>query len=141
MTGFYAEEKTIQAMIDEFSSKFTEKEKSKLSSDFLDLKESDFEMLGYVVYYVDEDQFLTKNDKPKHPDDLEFNGMQEWAKEFETPQQAIAIAKSITDNHDVEMQVCKHISGINGKYLSLFNPVWSNKPMDPEEIGEPVLTE
>lgn len=128
MVEFHAPEKCNQTIIDEFLSGFTEEDKAKLSKDVFDLNASDFKMLGYVVFYADAQQFLTKND---NPNDLEFNEFQEWAQEFETTEAAITIAKKITDFHDdVEIQVCKHIS--NGT-VSLFNAVWSNKPFNETE--------
>lgn len=124
MIGFYTEEKTTQAMIDEFYEKLSEEGKSRLSPTLQNLTESDFTLMGYVIYWINEDKFLTLN---KDPSIYEFHPIQEWARRFKELNHATSIASLLAGNEGDELQVCKYISN---NELSLFSTVWSTRPFN-----------
>lgn len=152
MFAYHANEKTVQSIVDEY----LETIPVEMQSDpMLCLRESDFEALGYVVYWIERDQYLSplkENNMPL------FHGLLTWSKRFEMRGDATSIATlllQMSHNPNTGFKVFKLVSNetavvatieaqrkalkkkpkFTGEehptpFVILLSPVWSNYPFE-----------
>lgn len=152
MFAYHANEKTVQSIVDEY----LETIPVEMQSDpMLCLKESDFEAVGYVVYWIEQDQFFTpikENNMPL------FHELLTWAKRFEMRSDATCIATLLLlmkDTLNTGFKVFKLVSNENAvattseaqknamkkkpkftgeeqptPVITLLSPIWSNYPFE-----------
>lgn len=156
MLEFDAVEKSTQFMIDCFIEGSAEEiePKSKIY-----LSENHFETTGYVIYWMEREQFLT----PLIEDRTNlFHGLITWAKQYKTLEDAKGVAmlllqsgavintgfkifKVVTNEAAViaaekelksNTKKKRKFTGENDspKYVMLLSPVWSNFPFDDENL-------
>lgn len=152
MFAYLAEEMSIQSMIDEYLEANAEKidPESKLHFGV-----DDFQSVGYVVYWVEQDRYLTPL---KDNNSCLFHGLPSWAKLYESQSDATGIAMLLLNTGVIlnsGLKVLKAISneaavtaannqkkttaikkrkftGVDDshKFVMILSPVWSNYPFD-----------
>lgn len=152
MFTYHANEKTVQSIVEEY----LENIPVEMQSDpMLCLKESDFETLGYVVYSIERNQYLSplkENNMPL------FHGLLAWAKRFEILGEATSIATllwEVLENPNIGFTIFKLVSNegavaatnkaqkkamkkkpkFTGEerstpVITLLSPIWSNYPFE-----------
>lgn len=152
MFVFHADEKPIQSMIDEYLENIPVENKS---DSMLNLRESDFTAFGYVVYWIERDQFLTPI---RENNACLFHELIAWAKRFERRDDATSIAMlllqmgvtlntgfkvfklisnevSVAATSEAQKNTANKKPEFTGadqspQYVILLSPIWSNRPFD-----------
>lgn len=150
MYSYQVNEPSIQSMVDEYLNEEAENLEPELT---LHCGADDFKTLGYVVYWIEEDKYLTPY---IDNDSCLFHGLATWAKTYASKADARGVAmllsnsgrtlnsgfrvlKAITNEGAVKaannlMKTTavkkKKFTGVDDsyKYLILLSPVWSNFP-------------